>query len=115
VGKSKRSIDPDKNTLQGWLRSNKSLNKIKQMNGWISPRLQIKFVLTPTTLEIYRPDNRIFATPIELEKQRANAEQRADAERQARLKAVPQLLQMGLSIQQVAQALSLTIQEVQSL
>ena len=41
-------------------------------------------------------------------------QQRADAERQARLDAVSQLLQMGLSVEQVAQALSLTVQEVEA-
>ncbi|MBW4683801.1 MAG: Uma2 family endonuclease [Komarekiella atlantica HA4396-MV6] len=34
------------------------------------------------------------------------AQQRAEQERQARLNAVPQLLQMGLSVEQIAQALS---------
>jgi Uma2 family endonuclease len=142
--------DPDKNILDGWLRSGKKLKPIKNINGWISPRLGIKFVLTSVTLDIYRPDNRKFATPVELEEQiqqkeqqrleaeqRANAEkqradtqqqradaekqradaeqQRADNERQARLNAVPQLLQTGMSSQQVAQILSLTVQEVESL
>ena len=50
------------------------------------------------------------------ERQRADAErQRADAARQVRLNAVSQLLQMGMSIEQVAQILSLTVEEVQLL
>lgn len=121
--------NPHKNLLKGWLRSKKTLKPINNINNWVSPRLQIKFVLAPTTLEIYRPDGRKFTTPVELdelyrlekqradaEQQRANAEQqRADTERQARLNAVPQLLQTGMSIEQVAQILSLTVQEVESL
>jgi Uma2 family endonuclease len=76
--------DPEKNRLTGWLRSGKSLKAIKNMNGWVSPRLAIKFVLTPVTLEIYRPDNRKFATPIELEEQIQDKEQqRIIAERLA--------------------------------
>jgi predicted transposase YdaD len=78
--------------------------------------------LTPTTLEIYRPDGRKFVTPVELDglyeqaEQRADAEQkRADTERQARLNAVSQLLQTGMSAEQVAQILSLTVEEVESL
>jgi Uma2 family endonuclease len=67
--------DPEKNRLTGWLRSGKSLKAIKNINGWVSPRLAIKFVLTPVTLEIYRPDNRKFATPIELEEQIQDKEQ----------------------------------------
>lgn len=132
--------NPDKNNLQGWLRSNKTLKPIININGWTSPRLQIKFVLT-STLEIYRPDGRQFVTPVELEQQfnlaqqrasseqqRADAQQqradteqqradterqRADAERQARLNAVRSLLEMGLSAEVVAQTLELTLQEVE--
>jgi hypothetical protein len=74
--------DPYKNNLTGWLRSNESSNKnlkeIKNINSWTSPRLKIKFVLTPTTLEIYRPDGRKFLTPVELDQQRQQAEQRAE-------------------------------------
>jgi Uma2 family endonuclease len=45
--------------------------------------------------------------------QRAEQErQRAEQERQARLNAVPQLLQMGLSVEQIAQALSFSVEEV---
>lgn len=84
--------DPDKNTLKGWSRSGKKLKPIKNINGWTSPRLGIKFVLTSVTLEIYRPDNRKFASPIELEEQiqqkeqqRILAEQLAETERIARV------------------------------
>ncbi|BAZ13043.1 hypothetical protein NIES4071_48770 [Calothrix sp. NIES-4071] len=91
--------DPDKNTLKGWSRSGKKLKPIKNINGWTSPRLGIKFVLTSVTLEIYRPDNRKFASPIELEEQiqqkeqqrilaeqlAQQAEQRAETERIARV------------------------------
>lgn len=76
--------DPDDNILQGWLRSGKKLKPIKNMNGWTSPRLNIRFVLTPVTLEIYRPDNRVFATPVELEEQiQLKEQQRQQAEQRA--------------------------------
>lgn len=75
--------DPQKNSLQGWLRSKKSLKQITNINGWTSPRLGIRFVLT-TTLEIYRPDGLKFVTPIELDQQRQQAEQRALLEQQQR-------------------------------
>jgi hypothetical protein len=49
----------------------------------------------------------------EQEKQRAEQEkQRAEQERQARQEAIPKLLGMGLSVEQVAEALSLSIAEV---
>ena len=46
--------------------------------------LGIKFVLTPVTLDIYRPDNRKFATPVELEEQiQQKEQQRVMAEQRA--------------------------------
>jgi Uma2 family endonuclease len=52
----------------------------------------------------------------EQERQRAEQErQRAEQERQARLNAVSSLLGMGLSVEQVAEALNLSVEEVRSL
>ncbi len=73
--------DPKKNNLTGWSRSSNSLEQISSINGWTSPRLKIKFVLTPTTLEIYRLDGRKFLTPVELEEERQLAQKLAEAER----------------------------------
>jgi Uma2 family endonuclease len=78
--------DPYKNNLQGWLRSQNTLKPISKINGWTSPRLKIKFVLT-TTLEIYRPDGLKFVTPVELDQQRQQAEQHAQLEQQRRQQA----------------------------
>jgi len=44
----------------------------------VSPKLGIKFVLTPKTLEIYRPDGRKFLSPLELNQQAEEANQRAE-------------------------------------
>jgi hypothetical protein len=52
----------------------------------------------------------------EQERQRAEAErQRADRVEQTQRDAIPQLLAMGLTVEQVAQALSLSVEEVQRL
>lgn len=52
----------------------------------------------------------------EQERQRAEAErQRADRGEQTQRDAIPQLLAMGLTVEQVAQALSLSVEEVQRL
>lgn len=69
--------NPYKNEIKGWLRSGDKLSVIKEMNGWVSPRLGIRFEKTPQTLEIYRPDGRKFLTPVELEERAKVAEQRA--------------------------------------
>ncbi|MEM7716837.1 MAG: Uma2 family endonuclease, partial [Cyanobacteria bacterium P01_A01_bin.68] len=78
--------DPDKNDLNGWLRTQESeqnrLEVIEEINTWVSPRLNIRFHLTPQTLEIYRPDGEKFLTSVELAQQREQERQRADVERQ---------------------------------
>jgi len=62
---------------------------MKQVNGWVSPRLGIKFETGFGELVISRPDGKRFLTPVELSTeseqrlQRAEFEyQRAEAERQ---------------------------------
>jgi len=78
--------DPDKNDLNGWLRTQESeqnrLEVIEEINTWVSPRLGIRFHLTPQTLEIYRPDGEKFLTSVELAQQREQERQRADIESQ---------------------------------
>ena len=60
--------DPYKNDLQGWLRSQNQaeLESIESLQGWISPRLQIKFELTEENLIIFRPDGEKFHSFVEL-------------------------------------------------
>jgi Uma2 family endonuclease len=90
------TYDPDTNELAGWQREGGKLVKIAGIQGWISPRLMIRFELADDTLRITRPDGRRFLTyreqthraeaerrGAELERQRAEvAERDAEAERQ---------------------------------
>lgn len=81
--------DPDRGTLRGWLRVEGRLTEIANMNGWISPRLKVRFELVDGALKLFGPDGRPFTTYVELarqaEQERLRAEQeqqRADKERQ---------------------------------
>jgi Uma2 family endonuclease len=83
--------DPDNPKLTGWRRVGPALEQIPEMNGWVSPLLDIRFDLSGEELRILRPDGRQFATYLELEEQgeyerqaREQAQQRAEHERQAR-------------------------------
>jgi len=67
---------PDKNDLSGWLRSQSRLDAIDPMDGWVSPRLQIRFALSPVELQLYRPDGSSFSSYIEIQQQLEQAEQR---------------------------------------
>jgi Uma2 family endonuclease len=92
--------DPDEVELIGWLRSGENLEIIDEMNGWVSPRLEVKFQVTSDNLEIFCPSGDRFLTFVELaqlkeqEKQRAEQEkQRAEQEKQRADEAIAQLEQ----------------------
>lgn len=74
--------DPDRNDLSGWLRAGAELQEIPAMPGWVSPRLGVRFAFEAGELRLYYPDGRRFATYLELEQQRKQAEQAAEQERQ---------------------------------
>jgi Uma2 family endonuclease len=61
--------DPDRVELVGWQRQEDGLTVIDPIDNWVSPRIGIRFVLTPETLEIYRPDGGRFLTYLELSQQ----------------------------------------------
>ena len=119
--------NPDGNHLQGWLRAEEGLDVIPNMADWVSPRLGIRFGLSADNLDIFRPDGEPFLSYLEisqrLEEQRQLAEeaqQTAEEQRQiaqeaqqAIRDAIPRLLGMGLNIAQVAEALGLSLEEVQ--
>ena len=76
--------DPQKNSLTGWLRSELFLERIDEINGFVSPRLGIKFELTAETLMLYRPDEQPFTDYMEVQQQLEATENRAlEAENRA--------------------------------
>ena len=88
--------DPDRGDLLGWIRQDGRLEEVPEMEGWISPRLGVRFSLEGSELVLYRPDGRRFETFLELE-QRAEAErQRAEAERQRAERLAERLRALGV-------------------
>jgi len=85
--------DPDDIELTGLLRCGDWLEPIENMNEWVSPRLGIRFEITPDTLVIYRADGQRFLTPVELDHLREQECQRAEEERQRAEEAMAQLEQ----------------------
>jgi hypothetical protein len=71
--------DPDKLELTGLQRQEDTLKILEIMEGWVSPRLQIRFQMTPDTLEIYRPDGQPFLTYTELDQRLQQEKQRVQA------------------------------------
>ena len=70
------------NELIGWLRSDGELNYIESMEGWVSPRLEIRFETASGDLEIYRPDGLKFLSYVELSRQMEQAQQQMEQERE---------------------------------
>ncbi|NER28743.1 MAG: Uma2 family endonuclease [Symploca sp. SIO1C4] len=71
--------DPDHIELIGWLRSQQGLEVIEEMNGWVSPRLKVKFQVTSENLEIFSPQGKRFLTYVEIGQLLEEERQRADA------------------------------------
>lgn len=76
-------IDPDEPTARGYFRHEGSLVPVTRLNGFVSPRLGIRFELLPDDVKIFTPTGRPFQdrtdrvremeAAIEQERQRAEA------------------------------------------
>ncbi len=100
--------DPEEVELTGLISSENRLEEIEEMNGWISPRLGIRFELTSDTLEILRPDGQRFLTSVELDGLREQERQRAEdaiaqleAERQRYQALIERLREKGIDPEQL--------------
>ncbi|WAS05093.1 Uma2 family endonuclease [Gloeomargaritales cyanobacterium VI4D9] len=58
--------DPQLNELNGYQRVGNRLRVIEEINGWVSPRLGIRFELNPDELLVYYPNGKQFKTTVEL-------------------------------------------------
>ncbi|HMV98608.1 MAG TPA: Uma2 family endonuclease [Acidobacteriota bacterium] len=70
--------DPETNDITGWIYQDGKFEDIEDMQGWVSPRLGIRFEQTAETLVIFRPDGKRFLTFQELEARAVAAEARAE-------------------------------------
>ncbi|ACK68787.1 protein of unknown function DUF820 [Gloeothece citriformis PCC 7424] len=74
--------DPQTNQLQGWIRGEYGLDAIESLHNWVSPRLKIRFELSPDTLWLYRPDGTKFVSYQEISQQLEQTQQQLEQERQ---------------------------------
>jgi Uma2 family endonuclease len=93
--------DPDQNELTGCERQPEGLNPIESMNGWVSPRLGIRFELTPTTLNIYDPQGNLFLSPVEMQIRAERESQRAEQEKARADRLAHKLRELGIDPQGV--------------
>ncbi|MFP4077191.1 MAG: Uma2 family endonuclease, partial [Halochromatium sp.] len=84
--------DPDRNSLGIWIRqggepsrpdtrdTRPALAPQSHIHGWTSPRLQVRFTLTPETLLLRDPNGQPFLTSVELAQRAEKASVRAEQE-----------------------------------
>lgn len=59
--------DPDTNRLKIWIRRGEVFRRVRPVEGFISPRLGIRFDLSGPEMVVYRPDGRRFLSFEEIE------------------------------------------------
>jgi Uma2 family endonuclease len=95
--------DPQQNELTGWQRIEGMLEVIEPMEGWISPRLGVRFELGSEGLEIYRPDGEKFLSYSEINAERLLERRRAEQEFQRAEEASQRAEQASQRAEQEAQ------------
>ncbi|MEZ2301577.1 MAG: Uma2 family endonuclease [Microcoleus sp.] len=85
------------NELIGWVRSDGELNYIESMEGWVSPRLEIRFETASGDLEIYQPDGLKFLSYVELSRQREQERQEKELVQQKADRLSEKLREMGIN------------------
>lgn len=87
--------DPDRIELTGLVRTDEGLDVI-EMDGWVSPRLQIRFQLTDVDLLIFRPDGQQFLSYVELGLQVDKLSAQLESERNQKQKFADKLRELGV-------------------
>jgi hypothetical protein len=70
--------DPDRKELSGWKRAGNLLEEIEAMDGWVSPRLGIRFQLGAEGLELYSARGVRFRSYVEIVADRDLQHERAE-------------------------------------
>jgi len=95
--------DPDRHDLSGCLRGETGLEIIENLEGWVSPRLGIRFHPSQTDLQLLRPDGTPFTSYVEISQQLEQTLQalnlereRAEQERERADRLAQRLRELGL-------------------
>lgn len=71
-------LDPHSGTLEGWKRVGSAMQRIPQMQGWVSPRLGVRFESYNGELQVFGPDDERFTLPSDWKARAKAAQKRAD-------------------------------------
>jgi len=87
--------DPETGDFTGWIRGEDGrLRVIDEIQGWVSPRLGVRFEIEDGELRVIRPDGQRFMTYLELQQQ-------AEHERQRAAKLAQRLRELGIDPEQI--------------
>lgn len=84
------------NRLEIYLRQGGQLRPMSHINGWVSPRLGVRFRLDQETLSIFTADGRPFLSSVELARRAQQAEQRAEQAEERAKRLVERLRALGI-------------------
>jgi Uma2 family endonuclease len=94
--------DPETGDFTGWIRDKDGrLRVIDEIQGWVSPRLGVRFEIEDGELRVIRPDGQRFLTYTELEQERARALRQAEEERFRAEKLAQRLRDLGIDPEQI--------------
>ena len=93
--------DPDKNDVSGLLRGEEGLGVIEEIDGWVSPRLGIRFELAEPELKLYHPNGDCFSTYTEEREKVQQERQRAEQERQRADQLAAKLRELGVNLDEI--------------
>jgi Uma2 family endonuclease len=79
--------DPDKNHLTIYRRQGQVLRRVRKVDGFVSPRLRIRFDLSGAEMVVYGPDGQRFLSFEELQVEHHKLKVDRDRERQQRIAA----------------------------
>jgi Uma2 family endonuclease len=88
--------DPDSNELTGLERLMGELTPIDAIDGWVSPRLGIRFELTTSTLNLYDSQGNLFLNPVQLRQRAEQEAQRAELEKSRADRLAAKLRSLGI-------------------
>jgi Uma2 family endonuclease len=59
-------LDPQRNRAEGYVRGPDGLTDVADLNGFVSPRLGVRFAITSEEIDLFGPDGKRFLTFVEL-------------------------------------------------
>jgi Uma2 family endonuclease len=74
-------IDPEDHKAEGYTRGRAALRRVEALDGFVSPRLGVRFAVRPGQVQLFRPDGEVFRSFEDVDAGRQDALREAGEER----------------------------------